>query len=167
VRRAGGRSYQGSEIVKRQRILLETVCSAGYGLLVCALAAMPALASQGIAETVTITMKDRAFTPQRIVVKVGDTVKWENQDTELHNVISGATLYDPDLGHPMMSGVIMWNSTYAFSFAQPGSYRYMCVIHSSMESDQRVRGMIGEVIVESGEPAGASVEVGAVTEGHP
>ncbi len=111
--------------------------------------------SEGVAETVTVTMKDRAFTPQRVVVKAGDTVKWENNDTEIHNVISGATPYDPNLGHPMMSGIIMWNSAYAFTFAEPGSYRYMCFIHSSMESDQqKVRGMVGEVVVTSGESEG-------------
>ena len=106
--------------------------------------------SVSVAETVTISMNDRAFHPQRVVVKAGDTVKWENNDTEIHNVVSGATLYDPNLGHPMMSGVVMWNSTYAFTFAEPGSYRYLCFIHTSMEGQTGVKGMVGEVIVTDG-----------------
>lgn len=105
------------------------------------------LASVGRAETVTVSMKDRAFTPQRIVVKMGDTVQWVNDDTELHQVISGATPYDPDLGHPMMSGIIMWNARYAFTFTKPGSYQYLCVIHRSLEDRPGSQGMVGEVVV--------------------
>ena len=108
------------------------------------------LASPAQAETVTISMKDRVFIPEKITVKMGDTVFWENNDTELHNVISGATPYDPDLGHPMMSGIIMWKARYAFTFTKPGSYRYLCFIHSSMEGQTGVKGMVGEVIVTDG-----------------
>lgn len=111
------------------------------------------LASPAQAETVTISMKDRAFHPQRIEVKVGDRVQWVNEDTELHNVISGATPYDPDLGHPMMSGIVMWNASYVFTFTKPGSYRYLCFIHSSMEDPSvGVKGMVGEIIVAGEQP---------------
>lgn len=99
------------------------------------------------AETITVSMKDRTFIPQRVEVKVGDRVQWMNEDTELHNVISGATPYDPDLGHPMMSGIVMWNASYVFTFTKPGSYRYLCFIHSALDDGSGAMGMVGEVVV--------------------
>lgn len=105
-----------------------------------------------LAETVTISMKDRVFIPEKITVKVGDTVRWVNDDTELHQVISGRSPYDPDLGSPMMSGVIMWNASYAFTFTMPGSYRYLCFIHSSPNNPSGANGMVGEIVVQEYQP---------------
>jgi plastocyanin len=104
-------------------------------------------AQSGLAETVTISMKDRVFTPRSVVVNVGDTVRWVNDDTELHQVISGDSLYDHDLGRPMNSDLIMWNSTFSFTFAKPGSYPYMCVIHRALEDRPDAQGMVGEIAV--------------------
>lgn len=119
----------------------------GVAVLACS------LASPAQAETVTISTKDRSFTPQIVTVKVGDTVQWVNDDTELHQVISGRTSYDRDLGHPMNSGVLMWNAQYAFTFTKPGSYLYMCVIHRALDEQPGARGMVGEVIVTEQTPA--------------
>lgn len=104
------------------------------------------------AETITVLMKDRVFVPEKITVKTGDTVQWFNVDTELHQVISGETLYDPNLGHPMNSGLLMWNTRYVFTFTKPGTYRYMCVIHRALEESQGGDRMVGEVIVTDGQP---------------
>ncbi len=111
------------------------------------------LASPAQAETVTISMKDRSFTPQIVRVKVGDTVQWVNDDTELHQVISGRTPYDKDLGQPMNSGAMLWKAAYAYTFATPGAYPYMCVIHRALDEQPGARGMVGEVIVTEQTPA--------------
>lgn len=118
-----------------------------YGALVGVVLAMLLTASWVWAETITISMKDRFFSPWRIVVKAGTTVQWVNDDTELHQVISGRTLYDRDLGHPMNSGLMMWDTKYAYTFTKPGSYWYMCVIHSSLDERLWEMGMVGEVVV--------------------
>ena len=118
-----------------------------YGALVGVSVALVLTASMVGADTVTISMKDRFFSPWRIVVKAGTTVEWVNDDTELHQVISGRTPYDRDLGHPMNSGMLMWNTKYAYTFTNPGSYWYMCVIHSSLEEQFWEMGMVGEVVV--------------------
>lgn len=117
---------------------------------------MSLLASVGWAETVTVSMKDRAFTPEQVIVKVGDTVRWVNDDTEVHQVISGKTPFDPYLGYPMNSGVLLWNTAYAFTFTTPGSYRYMCVIHRALVEHVGTQGMVGlgmvgEVVVTGSE----------------
>ena len=118
-----------------------------YGALFGVVLAMLFTASGIGAETITISMKDRFFSPWRIVVKAGTTVQWVNDDTELHQVISGRTPYDRDLGRPMNSGMMMWNTKYAHTFTNPGSYWYMCVIHSALEAQFWEMGMVGEVVV--------------------
>ena len=118
-----------------------------YGALVGVSVALVLTASMAGAETITISMKDRFFSPWRIVVKAGATVQWVNDDTELHQVISGRTTYDRDLGRPLNSGMMMWNTTYAHVFANPGSYWYLCVIHSALDDGSGALGMVGEVVV--------------------
>jgi len=118
-----------------------------YGALVGVSLALVLAASMAGAETVTISMKDRFFSPWRIVVQAGTTVEWMNDDTELHQVISGRTPYDRDLGRPMNSGMMMWNTKYAYTFSKPGSYWYMCVIHSALDGGSGEMGMVGEVVV--------------------
>lgn len=135
------------------------VRSAIYGMCVvfgwvtgCGVALALAPASDGRAETVRISMKDRSFTPQRVEVRAGDTVEWINDDMELHQVISGESPYDRDLGHLMNSGLVMWNGRYAYTFMKPGVYRYMCVIHRSLDDQPGARGMVGEIIVAGEQP---------------
>lgn len=118
-----------------------------FGGVVLGMALLAPVQTAVWAETITISMKDRFFSPWRIVVKAGTTVQWVNDDTELHQVISGRTPFDRDLGHPMNSGMLMWNTKYAYTFTNPGSYWYMCVIHSSLEERFWEMGMIGEVVV--------------------
>jgi plastocyanin len=112
------------------------------------------LPSHGRAETVKVSMKDRAFTPQLVQVKVGDTVEWINDDTELHQVISGETPYDRKLGQPVNSGLMMWNGSFVFTFTKPGAYPYMCVIHRSLDEQQGFRGMVGTIVVSGAHPGG-------------
>ena len=118
-----------------------------YGALFGVVLTMLFTASGIGAETITISMKDRFFSPWRIVVKAGTTVQWVNDDTELHQVISGRTPYDRDMGRPMNSGTMMWNTKYAHTFTNPGSYWYMCVIHSALDDGLGAMGMVGEVVV--------------------
>jgi plastocyanin len=108
---------------------------------------IPQLAS---AETHEINMKDRRFSTETMRIKVGETVKWVNDDTELHQVISGRTLSDKDLGQPMNSGVMLWNAAYAYTFTKSGAYPYMCVIHRALDEHQGARSMVGEIIVTDG-----------------
>jgi plastocyanin len=103
--------------------------------------------SVAAAETVTVSMKDRVFHPDHVNVSVGDTVQWINDDTELHQVISGRSLSDRNLGAVMNSGTLLWNQGYRFTFTKAGVYPYMCVIHRSLNEAQGELGMVGEIVV--------------------
>lgn len=106
-------------------------------------AAVPAAA-----EKLLVTMKDRQFAPDELKVKVGDTIEWFNNDQDVHQVISGKDLQDPNLGKPLDSGTLLPGQRYTVTFSKPGTYPYMCVIHWSLQSITGKGGMIGEVIVE-------------------
>lgn len=106
------------------------------------------LAALASAEKIVVTMKDRQFEPYEVKVKAGDTVEWFNNDQDVHQVISGKDLQDPSLGKPLDSGTMLPGQRYSLTFANPGRYPYMCVIHWSLQSITGRGGMTGEVIVE-------------------
>jgi plastocyanin len=105
-------------------------------------------AERSEAGTVKVSMKDRQFTPDVLKVKVGDTVEWINDDQDVHQVISGKDLSDPNLAKPLDGGTLLPGQYYLYKFEKPGTYPYMCVIHWSLQSISGKGGMLGEVIVE-------------------
>lgn len=76
--------------------------------------------------TKSVTIKNFAFTPASIRVKVGSTVIWTNGDQDPHNVISR------NRGGPLRSATMNKGNTYRYTFRKTGSYPYLCTIHPSM-----------------------------------
>ena len=77
----------------------------------------------------TINIKDFAFSPETITVKVGDKVTWINEDTATHNIKS-ETFNSPGIDQ---------GGKYEFTFTNKGTFNYSCGIHPSMQ---------GKVVVE-------------------
>ncbi len=71
-----------------------------------------------------VTITNFAFTPAVLTVKPGETVVWTNQDEEPHTVVAG----DNSFHSPGLDA----NGTYAFTFASPGTFDYICSIHPFM-----------------------------------
>ena len=69
----------------------------------------------------TVTIKDFAFNPQSITVKVGATVTWENNDTVSHDVVADDKTFDTEILAPGEKG--------SYTFAKAGTYTYKCGIH--------------------------------------
>jgi plastocyanin len=67
-----------------------------------------------------------AFAPQKVVVKPGTKVTWTNQDTTIHDIKDTSPLANPQ-GKEMSKG-----DTFSITYAQPGSYSYICGIHQYM-----------------------------------
>ena len=67
------------------------------------------------------------FKPQKVVVKPGTKVTWTNGDTTIHNIKDTSPLANP-VGKDMAKG-----DTFSITYAQPGSYSYICGIHNSMK----------------------------------
>ena len=77
-------------------------------------------------------MHEVDFSPMSLTVKAGTTVTWKNLDGEPHTVTSADGLF--------RSGALDQNDTFKFTFAKPGTYKYVCKYHEAM-------GMVGTVIV--------------------
>jgi amicyanin len=80
---------------------------------------------QGVA-TDSVSIKDFAFAPGTVTVKVGATVTWTNSDQEPHTVTSSGS------GGPLRSPTMKTGDTYRYMFTTPGRYEYLCTIHPFM-----------------------------------
>ena len=81
----------------------------------------------------TVTMKGKAFTPRVVVVGVGSTVDFPNEDPIFHNVfsVSGENRFDLELYKRPKSG--------SWTFQRPGLARVYCNIHPQMSAVVLVR----------------------------
>jgi plastocyanin len=73
-------------------------------------------------KTVTIDMKDIQFNPSSATVKVGQTVKWVNDDSAPHNVTGG----------PLHSKTFGQGGTFEFTPKKAEKISYVCTIHPNM-----------------------------------
>jgi plastocyanin len=76
--------------------------------------------------TPRLLQRDKTFIPAVIVVPVGSTVDFPNQDDIFHNVFSLSAPAPFDLG------LYRAGATKKRTFAQPGTYRVFCNIHPQM-----------------------------------
>ncbi len=90
------------------------------------------------AANVTITARDFFFSPDAVTIQAGDTVTWTNEQG-FHNVLLG----DSRLNQPGFPQDPSWNPPPQQTFAEPGSYTFVCEVHP---------GMTGTVNVQGGEP---------------
>lgn len=79
----------------------------------------------------TVTIKNFAFDPSTITVKVGANVTWTNEDAAQHQLKEDNGLF---LSSPLSTG-----QSFTYTFTTTGMFNYTCNIHSSMH---------GKVIVE-------------------
>ncbi|EST29676.1 cupredoxin domain-containing protein [Streptomyces roseochromogenus] len=131
------------------RVLLATGVSAGLAAVAClgllqassgaavTAAAAPAAeahsmtqarpaAAQAKAADHTIEIKDYKFAQPTLTVKVGETVKWVNEDTAPHTVTttSGPAKFD--------SGTLNKGDSWSYTFTKTGTYKYYCAVHPDM-----------------------------------
>ena len=90
------------------------------------------------------TLGDKAFSPNPINIKVGDTVTWVNDDTQFHTVVSGDPSGGGDTGKAFDSGLsgptalTTKGKTFSHKFTEKGEFPYFCQLHPTM---------VGKVIV--------------------
>jgi plastocyanin len=80
------------------------------------------------ASTATVVMKGKAFSPRVVVVPVGGTVEFPNEDPIFHNAfsVSGENRFDLNLYKRPKVG--------SFTFQHPGIVRVYCNIHPQMSA---------------------------------
>jgi plastocyanin len=73
-----------------------------------------------------VNIKDNSFQPSTLTVPAGTTVTWHNQDGVQHSVVSVEQgLFD--------SGQIAPGKDFPVYFSEPGTYKYYCSTHPSMQ----------------------------------
>jgi plastocyanin len=106
-----------------------TLVRGGYAaalLLVLALG----LPGAALAANLDVKIDNFTFGPQKLSVKVGDTVTWTNEDDIPHTVVS--------IGH-YRSQALDTGDKFTFTFTKAGSFQYFCGLHPQMQ---------GTVVVE-------------------
>ena len=73
----------------------------------------------------TIEIKDFAFNPQTITVKLGEKVTWINRDEEPHTVVSVEKQFKK-------SSALDTDQTFTITAVAPGTYSYFCSVHPKM-----------------------------------
>ena len=81
-----------------------------------------AAAGPSAGKTVVITLKNIQFNPSSVTVKVGQTVKWSNQDSAPHNVTGG----------PLHSKTFGNGGSFTYKPTKAGKISYVCTIHPGM-----------------------------------
>jgi plastocyanin len=110
-------------------------------------ATIPAAPQESDAVVVKMT-PERKFIPEKITIKVGQTVEWVNDDKAMtHEVTTDPDIASdpsnvsiPEGAQPFDSHLIPTGKSFRHQFTVPGPYRYACPPHEN-------EGMLGEVTV--------------------
>ena len=100
-------------------------------MLVSLVAALT-LASPAAAATKVVSIKRTAFQPATVSIVAGDSIRWRNDDTRDHQVVSTAGAF--------ASPVLVPGRTYTFRFDVAGTYRYRDALNPSVTGTVRVAG---------------------------
>jgi len=101
-------------------------------LILVSLAAALALASPAAAATKVVSIKRTAFQPATVSIVAGDSIRWRNDDTRDHQVVSTTGA--------IASPALRPGRTYTFRFDVAGTYRYRDALNPSVTGTVRVAG---------------------------
>jgi LPXTG-motif cell wall-anchored protein len=77
------------------------------------------------AATRTVVMRNIKFNPRNITIDPGDTVRWENEDSEKHNAIGENGKFE--------TPVIGKGESSQHTFNSAGRIKYFCSLHANMD----------------------------------
>jgi plastocyanin len=135
---------------KRQSRLLILFAIFVAAVAVAALLTMLPEPARAASTPVVIKMTDKQpfYTPEKVSIKVGDTVQWVNDGQTVHSVSTTvANAQNPkDTSMPkgaqaFDSGFIPPGGDFSYTFTVPGTYKYFCLPHEKA-------GMVGVIVVK-------------------
>jgi plastocyanin len=113
--------------MRRAFILYALLAIVGLALVGCGGGGSTATSGgSGGGGTVAVAMKNIAFAPSSVDVRVGQKITWTNDDTVVHNVIAqtGASFRSSDFGQ---------GASFSYTPTQAGTIQYVCTIHPGMD----------------------------------
>jgi plastocyanin len=84
-----------------------------------------------LAATRGVDIRDFAFSPRTIEIRVGDTVRWTNRDSFAHTATAQNGSFD--------TGLLAEGESGSIRFTVAGTYRYLCTPHPDMTGTVVVR----------------------------
>lgn len=84
-------------------------------------------------EIVQVRMKDIKFEPQNVSAKVGQTIRWTNDDSVAHNVKAQS-------GADFSSDALSKGKTFEAKLEKMGTINYVCTIHPGQKGTITVEG---------------------------
>ena len=78
-----------------------------------------------------VDIRDFAFSPRTVEIRVGDTVTWTNRDSVAHTATAQNGSFD--------TGLLAEGESGSIRFTAAGTYRYLCTPHPQMTGTVVVR----------------------------
>lgn len=105
-----------------------------------------AVTDRGRGDLVELT-DELKFMPDRVSIRVGDTITWRNAGSVVHTVtddpakaVNAADAVLPPGAQPWDSGLLAGGQSFSLRFDIPGDYVYFCIPHE-------LQGMVGRIQV--------------------
>jgi plastocyanin len=95
----------------------------------------PIITGNGTVVRIADDAGSNSYSPNPVEVKVGETVTWVNDDSNLHTATSKDGIFNSD--------VLFKGQSFSYTFDKEGEYPYFCDIHP---------GMVGTVVVTERSP---------------
>ena len=133
----------------RSRIIVRVAIVVAVAAIAAALAWLPDPA-RAAGSPIVIKMADKQpfYTPEKVAIKVGDTVQWVNGGDTVHSISTSAANAQNPKDTSMPKGAVAFDSGFippggdlSFTFTVPGTYRYFCLPHEKA-------GMVGVIVVK-------------------
>ena len=133
----------------RGRTVLRAAIVAAAVAIAAALAMLPD-PERAESSPVIVKMADKApfYAPQKVTVRVGETVQWVNEGDTVHSVSTAASSAQNRKDTSMPKGAVALDSgfippggNYSYTFTVPGTYRYFCLPYEKA-------GMLGMIVVK-------------------
>jgi plastocyanin len=119
-------------------------------LALAAVAALTAAAPAAAARHAEVNVQFSAYGPSQLDALPGTRVVWSNVSSRTHTVTADDGTFD--------SGHFGPGARFQVTFAQPGTYRYHCTIHTSIRGEIDVRRVILDSLPTAAVPLGTNVD---------
>jgi len=113
-------------------------------LILASLLATLLLAPSAVAATKTVSVKRAGFSPASVSIVAGDSIRWRNDDTRNHQVVSVTGTF--------ASPVLRPGRTFTFNFAVAGTYRYRDALNPALTGVVRVAGAPPALTLATSQP---------------
>jgi len=100
-------------------------------LLVLSIAGLAQSAPPAVTRTIQVPGEDR-FVPFAITIHVGDTVRWVNNDTDAHYVVSDDAFNTS--GRRGVNTLIQPGKAFALKFSKAGVFPFYCRFHAALDA---------------------------------